>query len=455
MIVRVFRAERVVLEEGVRPASIWVDAAGHIADIRPHGEQVPAGVACVELSGGLVLPGLVDPHVHINEPGRTEWEGFATATRAAAAGGVTALVDMPLNSSPVTTTRAAFADKRAAATAAPLAVDVGFHAGVVPGNAPELEPLAEDGVLAAKAFLVHSGIDDFPNVTAQDLDEAMPLLTRLGLPLLVHSELDEARGPLAGDPRAYATWLASRPAAMEDAAIGMLLERAERHGTRLHIVHLASASAVAPLREARQRGLPVTVETCPQYLTLAAEDIADGATAFKCAPPIRERAVQDALWQALAEGVIDLVASDHSPAPPSLKHLDDGDFLAAWGGIASLGLGLSLVWDAAHTRGLAEPTRIADWLCGAPARLCGLDGRKGRIAIGYDADLVVFDPEQRWTVSPDDLHYRHRISPYLGRTLTGRVTQTWLRGERAFSLDEGFSPPRGELLLGRREPNAR
>ena len=401
-------------------------------------------------------PGVVDTHVHVNDPGRADWEGFAHATRAAAAGGVTTLVDMPLNSIPATTTAAGLEQKRTAARGR-CHVDVGFWGGVVPGNAADLTPLARAGVLGFKCFMCPSGVDEFGHVGESDLREALPVLARLELPLLAHAELpewlhDESQ-PVAEarrDPRRYRTWLDSRPDVSEQAAIEMLVRLATEYGARVHIVHLSSAEALPAIRSARAAGVPLSVETCPHYLTFAAEEIADGATAFKCAPPIRSRTNRDRLWAALVNGDIDLVATDHSPAPPALKHLDDGDFVAAWGGVASLQLGLSIVWTGAAARGVPME-RVADWLAARPARLAGLPA-KGAIAVGRDADLVVFDPDCEWTVDAKTLHHRHPITPYDGYRLRGQVLTTILRGVTVFDRGEVAPVASGRLLRSGAEP---
>jgi len=403
---------------------------GRIADVL-RAADAPA-LDAEDLGELVLMPGLVDTHVHVNEPGRTEWEGFETATRAAAAGGVTTIVDMPLNSVPATTTVAALAAKRAAA-AGQCVVDVAFWGGVVPGNAEELAGLAAAGVRGFKCFLVPSGVDEFPHVGERELHEAMPQIARLGLPLLVHAELPgpieaAARSATWRDPRAYASWLASRPDGAEREAIAMMLTLCAETRCRLHIVHLASADAVPLLRSARARRLAVTVETCPHYLFFDAGEIADGATPFKCAPPIRERENREALWAALRARVIDLIATDHSPCPPEMKRMESGDFFAAWGGIASLELSLAAVWNGARVRGFT-PADLARWMCEAPARLAGLEGTKGTIAPGLDADLVVWDPAEEWTVDAAALHQRHKLTPYAGRRLAGRVRRTYVRGE--------------------------
>ena len=449
------RSRHVVTPRGIEDAVVCV-GQGLIRAVLP-AREARALTDFLDVGEAYVLPGLVDTHVHVNEPGRTEWEGFETATRAAAAGGVTTLVDMPLNSIPATTTAAALAAKRAAA-AGKCGVDVLFWGGVVPGNAGELESLAAAGVPGFKCFLVPSGVDEFPHVGERDLREAMPIVARLGLPLLVHAELpgpiDGALATTAGrDPRRYATWLASRPPEAELEAIRLVIRLCEELRCRVHIVHLSAADALPELRAARRRGLPITVETCPHYLCIAAEEIPDGATAFKCAPPIRGRENREGLWTALAAGEIDLVASDHSPAPPAIKRLDSGDFMSAWGGIASLELGLAAMWNEASRRGFT-PGDLARWMCEAPARLAGLDGRrvvttsrpgaepgastrKGSIAAGCDADLVVWKPDREWTVDARRLRQRHPITPYAGRRLKGEVEAVFVRGEKVFERGPG------------------
>lgn len=408
-------------------------------------DEVPSGAAIEDVDDLLVLPGLVDTHVHINDPGRDDWEGFDTATAAAAAGGITTLIDMPLNSDPVTTTPAALAAKRASCRGR-LRVDQGFFGGLVPGNTDQIEPLAAAGVLGFKAFLCHSGIDEFPNVTERDLRAAMPVLARLGLPLLVHAELVPSGAPAmdASRPRSYAAWLASRPVAFEVEAIRLLIALCREYRCRVHVVHLAAADALPAIAEAQAAGLPLTVETCPHYLTFAAEEIPDGDPRFKCAPPIRSSDNRERLWAGLRTGLIDTIGTDHSPAPPELKHLDSGDLAQAWGGIASLQLSLPAVWTEARRRGFG-PRDLVRWMSQRPAGLVGLTGRKGSVAPGSDADLVVVDPDARFTVDPSALLHRHKVTPYEGRLLTGRVVATYLRGRLA-AAGELVGAPSGRAI---------
>jgi len=413
---QVLRSRRVLLPDGERPAAIRV-AAGRIVAVEPYATR-----GGEDLGGLALLPGLVDTHVHVNEPGRTEWEGFATATRAAAAGGVTTIVDMPLNSVPPTIDVPALETKRRAA-AGQSYVDVGFWGGAVPANLDDLGPLHDAGVFGFKSFLVPSGVDEFGHVDPAGLERAARNLPAARF--IVHAE-DPAELGDAPPSDEYRDFLASRPPAAEDRAIAAVIEVARRTGARLHILHLSSSDALPLIAAAKHSGVPVTAETCPHYLTLAAEDVPDGATQYKCCPPIRERSNADALWAGLVGGVIDCVVSDHSPCPPALKRPETGDFSAAWGGIASLQLGLPVVWTEARRRG-HRLDDVLRWMAQRPAELVGLR-RKGKLAVGYDADLVAFAPDETFVVDPWRLHHRHAVTPYAGRELTGVVHRTWLRG---------------------------
>jgi allantoinase len=441
----VVRGRRVVTPGEVGPAAIHI-ARGRIAAVTPF-EEIHGGAEVVDAGTLTVFPGLVDTHVHLNEPGRTEWEGFASGTRAAAAGGITTLLDMPLNSVPSTTSVEALTRKRRAA-ADQCAVDVGFLGGLVPGNLPELEPLFAAGVFGFKCFLIPSGVEGFPHITEADLREALPVLAALDAVLMVHAELaGGADGQSGGGPdvRRYATWLAARPVEMEVAAVRLVCRLAEEYGARMHVVHVSSAQAVDVLAEASLRGVPVTGETCPHYLTFAAEDIPDGATEFKCAPPIREHEHRRRLWAATASGELGMIVSDHSPAPPELKEQTSGDFHRAWGGIASLQFGLPVVWTGARERDIPLE-EVAERMGEMPARLVGLSGKKGAIVAGADADLVLWDPDREFIVEPTMIRHRHTLTPYLGHRLAGVVEATYLRGRLVYSRTEPDQPPSGHLL---------
>ncbi len=477
-----FRSTRVLTPDGLRPAAVLV-RSGRIVDVVDW-ENVPADAHLRDYGDHVLLPGLVDTHVHINDagdldgtadPGRRAWEGFPTATQAAAAGGITTLVDMPLNCIPETTTVGALAAKRSAAGSLPSKlvseqiqpdskswVDWMTWGGLVGnsgenGNEAELPGLIEAGVPGFKCFLVDSGIDTFAWVDEAQLRKGLAVLRGSDLPMLAHAELagpvEQATALLNADDdtdwRGYATYLASRPDDAELQAIELLIGLAVIFETPIHIVHLATARALPALKKARQAGLKITVETCPHYLWFAAEAIPDGATEYKCAPPIRSAANREALWQGLYDGTIDMIASDHSPCPPELKHRESGRFDQAWGGIASLGLAMPVIWTALLER---NPERrvgglelIGKWLASEPARLAGLTGRKGTLAPGYDADLIVFDPKAEWTVTPEDLWFNHKQSPYLGATLRGRILETYLRGECIF-WSRGGAAPTGAMM---------
>jgi allantoinase len=465
--VHALHSTRVVTPHGEIDATVVIEddliAAVHPqAHLEPHIANLPTR----DLGNLALLPGLIDAHTHINEPGRTEWEGFATATRAAAAGGFTTVIEMPLNCLPETIDVAALELKREAArTGGPggtpqCMIDYALWGGAVDGNQQQLEPLARAGVPGYKSFLIYPGCDGFTSIDRANLERALPHIARTGLPLLVHAELagpiDAANAHLnatGADWRRYATYLASRPDKAELDAIQLLIALCRTHRFRLHIVHLSTALALPMLAAAKAEGLPITVETCPHYLHVAAEDIQDGATLFKCAPPIRSAINRDQLWAALQSGLIDLIATDHSPCPPAMKRLDGnqageepGRFDEAWGGIASLSTALPLVWTDAYSRGCTL-SQLAQWMSTAPAQLAGLSAQVGSIEPGKHANLIAFDPEARFHITPDRLHYRHAISPYMGEVLRGVVHTTWLRGtpvfERRPAADLFPSPPRG------------
>ncbi|ANZ15528.1 allantoinase AllB [Streptomyces noursei] len=435
----VLRSTRVVTPEGTRAASVTVQD-GKIVAVLPHDAAVPAGARVEDFGDDVLLPGLVDTHVHVNDPGRTEWEGFWTATRAAAAGGITTLVDMPLNSLPPTTNTANLDIKREVARSK-AHIDVGFWGGAIPGNVKDLRPLHEAGVFGFKCFLSPSGVDEFPQVDQEQLAAALGEIAAFDGLLIVHAEdpghLDAA--PEAHGPK-YADFLASRPPVSENDAIAGLIDLARKLDARVHVLHLSSAEALPLIAAARADGVKITVETCPHFLTLTAEEVPDGATEFKCCPPIREAGNQDALWQGLADGTIDCIVSDHSPSTTDLK---TPDFGTAWGGISSLQLGLPAIWTAARERGHGLED-VVRWMSAAPARLVGL-GAKGAIAPGRDADFAVLAPEETFTVDPADLQHRNKITAYAGKTLHGVVRSTWLRG-RKINDGTALAEPTGELL---------
>ena len=440
----IIRGKQVVLPDAIGSHSIYI-RDGKIVAVEDYDDCV-AGCEVVDAGEeSVVMPGLVDTHVHINSPGRTEWEGFQTATLAAAAGGVTTLIDMPLNSVPPTTTLSGFATKLKHA-AGSCFVDVGFWGGVVPGNTAELAKMFEAGVVGFKCFLVPSGVDEFPHVTEHELREAMPELTKLGAMLIVHAELPGPLKTSAIEPVKYDTFLASRPRAAENEAVELMIRLSREFRTRVHIVHLSSADAVPLLRAAQSEGVSITAETCPHYLHFAAEEIPDGGTEFKCCPPIRERENRELLWQGLSEGTIGFVVSDHSPCPGEMKLPESGDFMNAWGGIASLQLRLPVVWTEARRRGFSL-SDLAGWLCASPAAQVSLQSQKGAIAAGNDADLVIWDPEAKFAVDSDALHHRHKVTPYHGEELSGVVQTTFLRGRKIYDRGHFLDAPNGQLLF--------
>ncbi|NEA30287.1 allantoinase AllB [Streptomyces sp. SID13031] len=432
----VIRARRVVSTAGVVPGVIGVKDGRFVA-------VAPGDTAREELEladDEVLMPGLVDSHVHVNDPGRTDWEGFTSATRAAAAGGVTTIIDMPLNSIPPTCDVPALDLKRKTAQSQAY-VDVGFWGGAIPGNAEQLRPLHDAGVFGFKCFLLHSGVDEFPPLDQAEVERAMREISSFDGLLIVHAEdahhIDDAPAP---DGASYQRFLHSRPPEAENAAVAQVIELAQRTGCRVHILHVSSAAVLPMLADARAAGVRITAETCPHYLTFASEEIPDGATQYKCCPPIRESANRSLLWDGLRAGVIDLVVSDHSPSTIDLKRLDTGDFGAAWGGIASLQVGLPAVWTGARERGFTL-TDVARWMCQAPAAQAGLP-RKGRLEAGYDADFCVFAPDEEFVVDVNALHHKNAVTPYAGRALAGVVRSTWLRGLPIDIVAE----PQGRLL---------
>ncbi|MER5408816.1 allantoinase AllB [Streptomyces sp. NPDC002769] len=434
------RSTRVITPEGTRAAAVAV-AGGRITAVLAYDAEVPPGARLEDFGDDVLLPGLVDTHVHVNDPGRTEWEGFWTATRAAAAGGITTIVDMPLNSLPPTTTVGHLRTKQDVARSK-AHIDVGFWGGALPDNVKDLRPLHDAGVFGFKAFLSPSGVDEFPELDQDRLARSLAEIAGFGGLLIVHAEdphhLDAA--PHKGGRR-YADFLASRPRDAENTAIENLIAQARRLDARVHVLHLSSSDALPVIAAAKAEGVRLTVETCPHYLTLTAEEVPDGASEFKCCPPIREAANQDLLWQALADGTIDCVVTDHSPSTADLK---TDDFATAWGGISGLQLSLPAIWTEARRRGHGLED-VVRWMSTRTARLVGLDHRKGAIRAGHDADFAVLAPDETFTVNPAALEHRNRVTAYAGRTLSGVVKSTWLRGERVMS--EGrFTEPAGELL---------
>ncbi|WP_196159690.1 allantoinase AllB [Reinekea sp. G2M2-21] len=442
-----FKSQRVITPEGERAASVIV-GDGQIVAIEAydfHADDIPV----VDYQQRVLMPGIVDSHVHINEPGRTDWEGFDTATHAAAAGGITTVVDMPLNCIPVTITAQALQEKLAVLDDK-LWIDAGFWGGATADNLGELPDLLDAGVLGVKSFTIHSGIDEFQFVNETQLTDAMRELAKRGMPHLVHAELDHAHSEPMSIASSYQSFLKTRPPAWENDAIAMVIRVmktliAEGLQPHAHIVHLSSAEALPMIQQARADGLNLTVETCPHYLVLEAETIPDGQATYKCCPPIREKSNQDLLWQALLDGTIDCVVSDHSPCTPQLKNIDSGDLEKAWGGISGLQFGLPLLWTHAQDKGMSL-TQLIELMSARPARLTGLTN-KGSIAIGQQADFCVFDPDGQFTVTPEIIHHRHKISPYVGKTLQGVVVATLLAGQTIYQQGEFVGSARGRALL--------
>ncbi len=438
--------KKTILPEGIREVTILI-TEGKIVEIIEG--KAPAGSAKKLVSAGesVLMPGLIDSHVHINEPGRTEWEGFESATKAAAAGGVTTLVDMPLNSTPVTTSAANFKKKLKAAEGN-IYVNCGFWGGIVPDNSKDLDALIKAGVLGFKAFLANSGIDDFPNVSIAHLESVAKKISEEGLPLLVHAEIEEKNKGQEEhnlEPYSYQAFLRSRPHEWEDKAISTLIKVAEKYKLKTHIVHLSSSNSLASLKEAREKGIPISVETCPHYLFFNAETIQDADTRFKCTPPIREKENNDKLWDALIDGTIDFVVTDHSPAPPELKSMTDGNLKEAWGGISTLQFALPIMWTMAQDKNVPIE-QVASWMTSKVADFLNLPG-KGRIQVGADADLVMWNPTKKMKVSPSLMRFRHPISPYEGIMLSGLVEKTYVGGALVYDKGSFVSSPAGKIIL--------
>ncbi len=441
------RSQRAVIDGEMKAATIVVKN-GLIDQILGYEAAVDCDVD--DVGKHVVMPGLVDSHVHINEPGRTEWEGFNTATQAAAAGGITTLVDMPLNCIPVTIDKASFQEKLDSVHDK-LWVDCGFWGGIIPQSVGDLEELLEAGVLGCKSFLIDSGIEEFPEMHAQDLRKAMPIMAKHNVPYLIHAELDCGNSEPAEITEKYQSFLDSRPRSWENNAIDMMIDlnrEVKDNGLdcNVHIVHLSSSDAIANIESARKEGITLTIETCPHYLTIASEDIPDGKTLFKCCPPIRENDNRELLWKGLEDGVIDFIVSDHSPCTPELKHIDTGDIEKAWGGISALQFGLPLIWTEAKPRGY-QLTQLAHWMSAQTAKFIGMDHVKGHIKVGYHADFVVFDDEKEYEITNAMIKHKNKITPYEGRTVTGEVVTTYLRGQVVYTDDSFMDSPKGQPLL--------
>ena len=415
----------------------WVDEKLQPATIRFEDGIITAvffgkDADAVDMGDHIIMPGVIDAHVHINEPGRTEWEGFETATKAAAAGGVTMVVDMPLNASPVTTTAKAFEEKLAAAKDQ-LYVNCGFYGGLIPGNLKDLEPLMEAGVLGIKCFLTHSGIDEFPNVTDADVDAAMPVIAKHRIPLLAHCELESGTTALYTNQGSYKDYVAGRPKQWENDAIALMIRLCRKHRCQTHIVHVSSAEALAMIADAKKEGLPLTAETCSHYIYFNAENIPDKNTLYKCAPPIREKENNEALKHALKTGVLDFITTDHSPAPPDIKEILSGDLSKAWGGIAGLQFLLPVSWTS--LKNIMSLDEFIPLLTSGPAHFLHLHDRKGELTVGFDADITIWNPDEAFEVKEEQIRHRHKISPYTGETLFGTVKQTIVNGEIVFDRE--------------------
>jgi allantoinase len=434
-------SSRVLMTDGLKEQYILIED-GMIIDVSA---VTPPNVNIDECGDKIIMPGLIDTHVHVNEPGRTDWEGFETATMAAAAGGITTIVDMPLNSSPVTTNLTAL-NKKTDSARGKLFVNCGFYGGIIPGNISDIELLIDNGVLGMKTFLIDSGLDEFPLSAENDLRKCLPLLAEYNIPLLVHAELENkvSRKP-DHNSRSFCDFVSSRPAEWEVNAIKMLIDLCREFRCHIHIVHLSAAEALPMIESAKNEGLPMTVETCPHYLFFNEEEVQNGDTRFKCTPPIRIRFNNEKLWEAVKTGLIDMIVSDHSPCPPEMKETESGNFDTAWGGISSLQFGLSAVWSEAEKRGI-DIIKISELMSRNPAKLIGYENTKGKIETGYDADIVVLDPEEIFSVDEEKIFHRHKITPYLGRKLKGVVEKTYVNGVKVFENGKHTSVKPGKII---------
>ena len=435
-------SQRVLTPKGERPAAILIQEE-KIMDVVSISE-ISSDCPVEDMKNDVVMPGLVDTHVHINEPGRTDWEGFETATKAAAAGGITTLVDMPLNCIPVTTTVDALNEK-IAATKNQLWVDCGFYGGLIPDNLQDIESLADAGVLGFKAFLSHSGIDEFPNINEKHLREALPIFANKGIPVLVHAELENG-ATQSEDHSTYKSFQDSRPKSWENNAVKLLIQLSKEFDARIHIVHLSSADILAEIAQTRNDGYPISVETCPHYLHFSSEHISDGDTRFKCAPPIWESDNKEKLWSGLENGLINFITSDHSPCTAELKNLEVGDFEKAWGGISSIQFTLPVIWTECTTRGYSMD-QLINWMSKQPAKFIGKDQQKGQISPGFDADLVCWNPDEKYIIQKEAIHHKNKLTPYEGESLYGVVNTTFLRGQKVYENGEFLGNPTGKIIL--------
>jgi len=435
-------SQRVLTPKGERPAAILIQEE-KIMDVVSISE-ISSDCPVEDMKNDVVMPGLVDTHVHINEPGRTDWEGFETATKAAAAGGITTLVDMPLNCIPVTTTVDAL-NQKIAATKNQLWVDCGFYGGLIPDNLQDIESLADAGVLGFKAFLSHSGIDEFPNINEKHLREALPIFANKGIPILVHAELENG-AIQSEDHSTYKSFQDSRPKSWENNAVKLLIQLSKEFDARIHIVHLSSADILAEIAQTRNDGYPISVETCPHYLHFSSEHISDGDTRFKCAPPIWESDNKEKLWSGLENGLINFITSDHSPCTAELKNLEVGDFEKAWGGISSIQFTLPVIWTECKTRGYSMD-QLINWMSKQPAKFIGKDQQKGQISPGFDADLVCWNPDEKYIIQKEAIHHKNKLTPYEGESLYGVVNATFLRGQKVYENGEFLGNPTGKIIL--------